>query len=587
MPTFLGISAHYHDSAAALVDEHGIVAACAEERLSRIKHDSAFPLRAIAACLAQGERRLSEVDGVVFYEQPLATFDRILSTWLGEAPRGYGFFAASARGWTGERLFQGQRMRRALRRLDRNFDPDRLSFVAHHHSHAASAFYPSPFAQAAVLTLDGVGEWATTALAVGRGSTLTPLAELHHPHSLGLLYATFTAWCGFRVNNGEYKLMGLAPYGSPRFAEALLERVVQFGEDGSFKLNMHYFDFTREARMASPALHELLGVEVRRPDGPVTDDHRDLAASVQAVTEVVILHVARHLHRQTGLPNLCLAGGVALNGVAMGRLRREGPFERVWVQPAAGDDGGALGAALIGLYASGVPRTVDARAMRGGRLGPDVSPAAILEAVQASGLEGERLDAEALQARIVEDLCGGHAVGWFQGRSEFGPRALGGRSILADPRDPAAKDRLNQQIKHREGFRPFAPVVPVEVAQEWFELPEPSPHMSFVVPTRLPDGIPAVVHVDGSSRVQTVDRADAPALHGLLGAFAAKTGCPVLLNTSFNMRGEPIVQTPADALRCARAAGLHSVALGSVYVRIAAGLVDPGSGPARGVMRHG
>lgn len=565
MPVVLGISAFTHDSAAALVDGGGILAACAEERFSRDKHDRGFPVRAIAACLELAGRRLSEVDRVVFFEDAVLTFDRVLSTWLAAAPRGFPYFAASVRPWTGKRLFQVPSLRRQLRQLDPDFDPGRLSLARHHESHAASAFFPSPFERAAVLTLDGVGEWATTTLGVGRGSVLEPLAELHHPHSLGLLYSTITAWCGFRVNNGEYKLMGLAPYGSPRFTELLLDEVVHLRDDGSYCLNARYFDFTRRLRMGSEALFRLTGVPRRTPEAPLTQGHRDLAASVQRVTEEVVLHLARHLHARTGEANLCLAGGVALNGVANGRLVREGPFERIWVQPAAGDDGGALGAALLGLHGLGVERRVVPDAMQGARLGTQHDPRVVEAALVAAGLAYEVLEPEALRARVVEVLVKGGIVGWFQGRMEYGPRALGARSILADARPAGARDRLNAVIKQREAFRPFAPVVLEAHASDWFDLAGPSPFMSFVVPARQAGRIPSAVHVDGTARVQTVAPAHVE-LHPLLEAFHERTGVPVLLNTSFNVRGEPIVEHPRQAIEVLRGTALDGLAIGPCWV---------------------
>ena len=581
----LGLSAFYHDSAAALVENGEIVAAVQEERFSRVKHDSSFPRAAAAWCLSQAGGSL---DAVVYYEKPLLKFERILSTALAVAPRGFRAFAAAMPSWLREKLWLRSVIEDELSRL--GCRGVAVYFSTHHEAHAASAFFPSPFERAAILTLDGVGEWTTTAFGRGVGHRLELLHELRFPHSLGLLYSAFTYHCGFRVNSGEYKLMGLAPYGEPRFAATIREKLVDLREDGSFRLDLAYFGYLHGETMTNPRFAQLLGVAVRPPDAPIEQVHCDLARSVQDVAEEIVLRLARTLHRETGEENLCMAGGVALNCVANARLLREGPFRRIWIQPAAGDAGGALGAALALYYHNGhVNRGpgVDCDAMRGTFLGPEYTDAEIMEALGDRGLAeyAEKLDAVVLNARIAERLDGGDVVGFFQGRAEFGPRALGARSILADARSPEMQRRLNLKIKFRESFRPFAPVVLAERAAEWFDVTSPSPYMLFTAPVsavhrcdvadvhswqeqlRLQRStIPAVTHVDWSARVQTVAPQSNPALHAVLRAFEARTGCPVLVNTSFNVRGEPPVCHPREAINGFLATDMDGLAIGSFFV---------------------
>jgi len=606
----LGLSAYYHDSAAVLLEDGVIVAAAQEERFSRIKHDASFPRQAAAWCLTQAR---GPIDAAVYYEKPLLKFERILTTALAVAPRGFGAFAAAMPDWLNNKLWLPGVIEDELTAL--GCGPVPVHFSGHHEAHAASAFFPSPFASAAILTLDGVGEWTTTALGRGRAGRIELLQEQKFPHSLGLLYSAFTHHAGFRVNSGEYKLMGLAPYGRPRFAEIIRHELLHLKPDGSFRLNLAYFGFLEGQAMTNARFATLFGPP-RRPADAITQDHCDLAASIQQVTEEIVLRLAHTLHDLTGEDNLCLAGGVALNCVANARLQREGPFHRIWVQPAAGDAGGALGAALAFHHhtqqasASAPPANVrntnidplapapalgepranvritnkcpGSDAMRGAFLGPEYGDDEIAAALTARGLTAERLTPEALRARVTDRLVASDVVGWFQGRAEFGPRALGARSILADARSPEMQRRLNLKIKFRESFRPFAPIVLAERATAWFDLPAASPYMLFTAPVtmshRLPvtepadwqarlgvarSVIPAVTHVDGSARVQTVDRAVNPALHGLLTAFADRTGCPVLVNTSFNVRGEPPVCHPREAIEGFLATDMDCLALGS------------------------
>ncbi len=605
----LGLSAYYHDSAAVLLEDGVIVAAAQEERFSRIKHDSAFPRAAAAWCLTRAQGPL---DAVVYYEKPLLKFERILANSLAVAPRGFRAFAAAMPGWLHEKLWLPGVIEDELRTL--GCGPVPVHFTGHHEAHAASAFFPSPFERAAILTLDGVGEWTTTALGRGAGHHLELLRELRFPHSLGLLYSAFTHHCGFRVNSGEYKLMGLAPYGEPHLVNTILRGLLDLKPDGSFRLNLDCFGFLHGETMTNDRFTALLDVAPRQPDEPITQAHCDLARSIQQVTEEIVLRLARTLHAETGEENLCLAGGVALNCVANARLLRDGPFKRIWVQPAAGDAGGALGAALAFHHAQATgPRPADGvnDAMRGAFLGPEFSETEMAAALEARGLPAEKLAPEAVLARVTERLEAGEVVGFFQGRAEFGPRALGARSILADARSPEMQRRLNLKIKFRESFRPFAPVVLAERAAEYFDLPAPSPYMLFTAPVaaaqraavchilydkgsapaaatpawarRLPQvrsTIPAVTHVDFSARVQTVDRVTNPALHAVLTAFAARTGCPVLVNTSFNVRGEPPVGHPREALAGFLATEMDALALGPFFIEkrhLPAGFVRPAS----------
>lgn len=562
----LGISAFYHDSAAALVDDGMIVAAAQEERFSRRKHDAAFPASAIRFCLERAGARLSDLDAVAFHEKPFLKFERLLETYLSFAPRGFNSFRLAMPVWLREKLFQKDLLTRELRAVDGAFDPSRLRFTEHHLSHAASAFFPSPFREAAILTMDGVGEWATTSAGIGRGPLVEIQKEIHFPHSLGLLYSAFTYYCGFKVNSGEYKLMGLAPYGRPTYAGKILEHLVDVKPDGSFCLNLDYFNYTTGLTMTNARFDALLGAPPRAPQAELTQHYKDAAASIQAVVEEIVLKIARTLRQETGMADLCLAGGVALNSVANGRLLRERIFDDIWIQPAAGDAGGALGAALAVCAARHTPYR---DTMQGALLGPDYTQAVIESYLHAEGARFHVLTDDQLLEACVESLAQGDALGWFQGRMEFGPRALGARSILADPRSPTMQARLNEKVKHRETFRPFAPAVPREFLPEWFELDHNSPYMLLVCPVaeHRRGSIPAVRHVDGSARVQTVNGYDHPRFHALLKRFGQHTGCPVLVNTSFNVRGEPLVMTPQDAFRCFLGTGLDTLAIGNCFLR--------------------
>lgn len=566
---YLGLSAYYHDSAAALVSDGRIVAAAQEERFTRRKNDDRFPHRATEWCLREAGIGPGDLAGVVFYDKPIVKFTRILETSLAIAPRGWWPFVRSLPGWLSEKLDLRGTLRRELPGLGSGCP---ILFTAHHQAHSASAFYPSPFREAAVLTVDGVGEWATTVIARGEGDHLAFLEELRFPHSLGLLYSAFTSYCGFRINSGEYKLMGLAPYGEPRCAAAIRDHLVSLHDDGSFRLNLDYFDFLRRDRMTNDRFHRLFGGPPRRPDEPVTARHCDIARSIQSVTEEIMLRLARRAREITGSPRLCLAGGVALNCVANGRIRAAGIFDDIWIQPAAGDSGGALGAALAAWHTrhgGGGSAAAPRDRMRGALLGPGYSNEEIRRSLDARGAVYQFLGDEELPAATARLLAREKVVAWFQGRMEFGPRALGNRSILGDPRSPRMQSVMNLKVKFRESFRPFAPAVLADRAGEWFELDGASPYMLLVAPVaarlrrpppeaaaglerlRHPHSeIPAVTHVDYSARVQTVDAETNPRFHALLRCFAAETGCPVLINTSFNVRGEPIVCTPDDAFRC-------------------------------------
>jgi carbamoyltransferase len=589
----VGISAYYHDSAAALVVDGRIVAAAQEERFTRKKHDAGFPANALRYCLAEAGLSLADVDHVVFYDKPFLKFERLLETYLAFAPKGFSSFRLAIPVWLREKLFLRNLLERELRQIDGDGKAEgKLLFSEHHLSHAASAFFPSPFREAAVLTLDGVGEWATSSVAVGRGNRLEMIKEIHFPHSLGLLYSAFTYYTGFKVNSGEYKLMGLAPYGEPRYVRQILDHLIDVKADGSFRLNMDYFGYCTGLTMTSPRFHALFGGAPRPPEAPLEQRHMDLAASVQAVTEEVILRLGRSIARETGMANLCLAGGVALNCVANGKLLRDGAFERIWIQPAAGDAGGALGAALaVHHLFLGQAREPDGAsdAMQGSYLGPAFAQGEIENCLSALGAKFEVLDDGMLLERCAADLAEGKALGWFQGRMEFGPRALGGRSILGDARSPTMQKILNLKVKYRESFRPFAPSVLRERAADWFELTDDSPYMALVADVRAErrrpmtpaeqslfgidklnvprSDIPAVTHVDYSARIQTVHRETNPRYHALLERFEHVTGCPVLVNTSFNVRGEPIVCSPADAFRCFMGTGIDRLALGNCYLR--------------------
>ncbi|MDP9347593.1 MAG: carbamoyltransferase [Gemmatimonadota bacterium] len=589
----LGLSALYHDSAAALVEDGRIVAAAQEERFSRKKHDARFPRHAIAYCMAEAGISLAEVDHVVFYDKPFLKFERLLETYLAFAPRGFTSFRMAMPVWIKEKLFQKDLLRKELKALAPEIDwNERLLFTEHHQSHAASAFFPSPFEEAVVLTMDGVGEWATTSVSHGRGNRLEMVKEIHFPHSLGLLYSAFTYYTGFKVNSGEYKVMGLAPYGEPRYAPLILEHLMDLKEDGSFRLDQSYFDYCTGLTMTNERFDALFGGPPRRSDEPLTQRHMDLAASVQAVTEEVVLRLTRSLARETGAKNLCLAGGVALNCVANGKVLRDGRFERIWIQPASGDAGGALGAALAAYYEFlEEPRVVEAGAldaMRGSYLGPAFGQEEIEERLRSAGARFRVLDEACKIEATAQALAEGKAVGWFQGRMEFGPRALGGRSILGDARSPTMQKVLNLKVKYRESFRPFAPSVLREDVAEWFELDEDSPYMLLVADVvkerrramtpeeealfgieklNVPRSeIPAVTHVDYSARIQTVHRETNPAYHALISRFKEETGCPVVVNTSFNVRGEPIVCTPEDAFRCFMGTEIECLVVGRCFL---------------------
>jgi len=587
----LGISAFYHDSAAALIADGRIVAAVQEERFTRRKHDSAFPHNAIAYCLDEAGVTAAELDHIVFYDKPFLKFERLLETYIALAPRGFRSFKMSIPLWLKEKLFQKNLLRDELKKFSEDFDASRLLFCEHHLSHAASAFYPSPFESAAVLTMDGVGEWATTSAAMGDGNALEIFQEIHFPHSLGLLYSAATYYTGFKVNSGEYKVMGLAPYGEPKYAKLILDNVIDLKPDGSFRLDMSYFDYCTGFTMTNDRFAGLFGQPVRSPDQLLTQFHMDVAASIQAVLDEAVLRLARSLARQTGARNLCLAGGVALNCVANGKVLRDGCFDNIWIQPAAGDAGGALGSALAAHHLfKGQPRSTNCSdAMSGSYLGPGFEQADIERRLTAAGARFVVLSEAGMIDSTADALAAQKAVGWFQGRMEFGPRALGARSILGDPRSPGMQKNLNLKVKYRESFRPFAPAVLREDVADWFDLASDSPYMLIVADVRKdkhrkvsPDEqalfgidklnvsrsqIPAVTHVDYSARIQTVHRETNPLFHRLLCRFKALTGCPVLVNTSFNVRGEPIVCTPEDAFRCFMGNELDLLVVGNCLLR--------------------
>jgi carbamoyltransferase len=587
----LGISAFYHDSAAALLVDGKIVAAAQEERFTRRKHDPGFPACASRYCLAEASLEASEIDHVVFYEKPFLKFERLLETYLAFAPRGFQSFRKAIPIWLKEKLFQKSVLRNHLREIDDTIDwEEKLLFADHHQSHAASAFFASPFAEAAILTLDGVGEWTTTSAGYGSNNTLDLQREINFPHSIGLLYSAFTYYTGFKVNSGEYKVMGLAPYGEPKYAGLILEHLVDLKDDGSFRLDLNYFDYCTGLTMTNDRFDALFGGKPRAPSERLEQRHMDLAASVQRVTEEIVLRLTRSLARGGLSENLCLAGGVALNCVANGKILRERTFKNIWVQPAAGDAGGAIGAALAAYYQfAGCPRTPPAGdAMAGGYLGPSFSQSEIKERLGQAGAVFMELDDDAIIQRTVKALVAEKAVGWFQGRMEFGPRALGARSILGDPRSPSMQSSLNLRVKFRESFRPFAPAVLREDVADWFDLDGDSPYMQIVAEIlhkrRRPDHpdedklfgidrlniprseIPAVTHVDYSARIQTVHVDTNKRFHDLLLAFKAETGCPVLVNTSFNVRGEPIVCTPEDAFRCFMGSDIEVLVVGNCFL---------------------
>ncbi|MBI1308652.1 MAG: hypothetical protein GC129_02180 [Proteobacteria bacterium] len=588
----LGISAFYHDSAAALVVGGAIVAAAQEERFTRKKHDPAFPTRAVEYCLREAGISLAEVDEVVFYDKPFLKFERLLETYLAFAPRGFASFRMAMPVWLREKLFLKGLLRKELRALDKSFPYEKLRFAEHHLSHAASAFYPSPFKDAVVLTMDGVGEWATTSVAIGKDNGLQMVKEINFPHSLGLLYSAFTYYTGFKVNSGEYKIMGLAPYGRPIYADLIRKHLVDIKEDGSFRLNMDYFDYCTGLTMTNAKFDALFGGPPRKPEDKLTQREMDLTASVQDVLEEIVLKLTRALAKEYKVSNLCLAGGVALNCVANGKVLRDGAFKNLWIQPAAGDAGGALGAALASYHIHhGKPRSVakGADAMRGSYLGPQFDDADAAARLKAAGAKFKKLEPKKMIEQVAADLAAGKAVGWHQGRMEFGPRALGGRSILGDARSTSMQKQLNLKVKYRESFRPFAPAVLWEDVSKWFELDGDSPYMLLVADVQkklrrvmskkeqdlfgieklnVPrSSIPAVTHVDYSARVQTVHEKTNPAFHALLSAFKKKTGCGVLVNTSFNVRGEPIVCTPEDAFRCFMGSEIEVLVVGNLYLQ--------------------
>ena len=570
MKHLLGISAYYHDAAAALLCDGKIVAAAQEERFSRKKNDERFPRNAVEFCLKQAGINESDLDAVVFYDKPIIKFSRLLESYLAVAPGGWATFPRALPPWLGEKLNLRGTLRYEMPDLSGEAP---ILFTEHHQSHAASAFFPSPFEEAAILTVDGVGEWATTTLGLGRGNEVEIIKELRFPHSLGLLYSAFTAYCGFRINSGEYKLMGLAPYGEPNYVDLIYDHLIDVKEDGSLRLNLEYFHFLRGLRMTNSRFDRLFGGTRRKPETPVEQRHMDIARSVQVVAEEIMLRLARHARQVTGQKNLCMAGGVSLNCVANGKILQEKIFDNIWIQPAAGDAGGALGAALAVWHMrkeDPQPRTViKPDAMQGAFLGPEFSDDEIEDVLQRHQAVYRKLEPESLLDEVADLLGSEKIVGWVQGRMEFGPRALGHRSILGDPRSPKMQSILNLKVKYRESFRPFAPAVLRERAAEFFELDADSPYMLIVAPVhpsqrlevdsqasglerlkQVRSTLPAITHVDYSARVQTVTAEQNPSFHSILKRFEEKTGCPVLMNTSFNVRGEPVVCTPDDAYRC-------------------------------------
>jgi len=586
----LGISAYYHDAAASLVIDGKIIAAAQEERFTRIKNDPSFPKHSITYCLREAGISANDLDYVVFYDKPFLKFERLLETYLAFAPKGFKSFATSLPVWLKDKLFQKSVITKAMTDLWGGdvLWVDRLLFSEHHLSHAASAFFPSPFEEAAVLTMDGVGEWTTTSLAIGKGNNLDVMKEIHFPHSLGLLYSAFTYYTGFKVNSGEYKVMGLAPYGVPRYADLIKKHLIDIKDDGSFRLDMTYFDYCTDLKMTNRKFDALFGGPPRRPEADLTQREMDLAASIQVVLEEVVIKLAKDAAKVTGQKNLCLAGGVALNCVANGKLLKENIFEKIWIQPAAGDAGGALGAALGAYHLHAKKTRVSFQGldrMQGSYLGPSYSQEDIERCLNSLGAQFEVLNEQDLLDFTAKALAEGKAVGWHQGRMEFGPRALGGRSILADPRSPLIQKQLNLKVKFRESFRPFAPSILREDLSEWFDLEEDSPYMLLVANILLNKQItmtekektffgidklniprsviPAVTHVDYSARIQTVYQETNPKYFALLSRFKRLTGCPILVNTSFNVRGEPIVESPDDAYKCFMNTNLEILLIGN------------------------
>ena len=594
MTAILGLSAYYHDSAAALLIDGEPIAAAQEERFTRKKHDAAFPRQAIEYCLAEAGITLDEVDHIAFYDKPFLKFERLLETYVANAPRGFKSFQMAIPVWIREKLFQKDLMQKEFREIVPKIQTrDKILFAEHHYSHAASAYYPSPFDEAVVLTLDGVGKWATTTVAIGRGSELEMKKELHFPHSLGLLYSAFTYYTGFKVNSGEYKVMGLAPYDEPRFKDLIIDNVMDLKEDGSDRLDQSYFNYATGLTMTNDKFADLFGIPVRQAEDDLLEQiHMDLAASVQAVTEEVVLRMTRSLPAEYNIPNLCMAGGVALNCVANGKVLRDGAFKDMWIQPATGDAGGSLGAAYAAWHKElGKPRTPSAARdrMKGSYLGPEFAQDDIERRLTAAGAVFEVMDEDATIAATADALAEGKAVGWMNGRMEFGPRALGGRSILGDPRSEDMQKVLNLKVKFRESFRPFAPSVLREDMAEWFDLEGDSPYLLLVdlvkgdkrrTMTAEEDAlfgieklnikrsdIPAVTHIDYSARIQTVHEDTNPQYHALITAFKERTGCPLVVNTSLNVRGEPIVHTPEDAFRCFMGTGIEHLTVGRCILR--------------------
>mgnify|MGYP006420320621 FL=1 len=588
----LGISAFYHDSAAALIVDGKIVAAAQEERFTRKKHDPSYPKHAIDYCLKEAKLSLNQVDYIAFYDKPFLKFERLLETYVAFAPKGLQSFRMSMPIWLREKLFLKDMLIKEVKKTDKNFNIDKLMFGEHHFSHAASAFYASPFEESVVITLDGVGEWATTTVAIGRGHELDIVKEIHFPHSLGLLYSAFTYYTGFRVNSGEYKVMGLAPYGEPKYKKLILDKLLDLKEDGSFRLDQSYFNYAAGLTMVNQKFADLFGEPVRKPEtDELTQFHMDIAASVQAVTEEVVLMMARSLAKEYNIPNLCMAGGVALNCVANGKILRDKAFKEIWIQPASGDAGGALGGALAVWHKElNNPRVVNPNdAMQGSYLGPAYKQDTIERELLACGAKFDSVGECEMIEQTAQALADGKAVGWFQGRMEFGPRSLGGRSILGDPRSEDMQKTLNLKVKYRESFRPFAPSVLREDVADWFEANYDSPYMLLVDNVKEDrrikmtkeeeslfgidklnikrSNIPAVTHVDYSARIQTVHKETNPKYHALISKFKEKTGCSVVVNTSFNVRGEPIVGTPKDAFRCFMGTGLDLLAIGNFVLK--------------------
>ena len=592
MKTILGISAFYHDSAATILVDGKIIAAAQEERFTRKKHDSSYPFNAIEFVLDFAKIKLSDVDQIIFFEKPFLKFERLLETYVAFAPRGFKSFCMAMPVWLKDKLFQKKMLFNELKRNDNNFnDIKKIYFSDHHLSHAASAFFPSPFEEAVVLTADGVGEWATTTVAIGKGNKLEIIKEIHFPHSLGLLYSAFTYYTGFKVNSGEYKLMGLAPYGNPIYEDKIKSKLIDIKEDGSFHLDQSYFNYATGLTMTNKKFENLFGQKVRNPKNEkLTQFHMDIAASIQKVTEDIMIKIAKSLKEEFNISNLCLAGGVALNCVANGKMLKEKIFDNIWVQPAAGDAGGSLGAALALWYIEqNNPRTIDNEdSMQGSYLGPEYLQKEIEKQLDAAGAKYEIFKDEELLEKTSTDIANEEAIGWFQGRMEFGPRALGGRSILGDPRSEKMQKNLNLKVKFRESFRPFAPSILREDLSEWFDLDEDSPYMLMVSNINKDkiikmtedqkklfgidklnikrSEIPAVTHVDYSARIQTVNKKTNEKYFRLIEKFKAKTNCPVLVNTSFNVRGEPIVNTPLDAFNCFMGTNLDKLVIGNCYL---------------------